>query len=330
MKVLRTRAEMQAWRAGAAGPLAFVPTMGFLHEGHLSLLREGRRRAEGGSLVLSIFVNPTQFGPREDLDRYPRDEAGDLAKAERVGSMWRSVRGPRRAVPVRDAHVGRRRGAGSAPVRGGRPGHFRGVCTVVAKLWGLVRPDVGLFGEKDFQQLAILKRMHAELGLVGEVVGMPIVREADGLAMSSRNVNLKGSARQEALAIPRYLAGVRGDSRAGSATRGRCSGTRRGAGAGAGRLRVARRCGGAAAGRRGGAAGAVRGGGVLRRRAADRQLRAAAVSGSGAGEGRGISLLGHVGGPEAAQGQAQGPRRPSRTSGERQRENPRAIRLALV
>lgn len=210
MKVLRTRAEMQAWRAGAAGPLAFVPTMGFLHEGHLSLLREGRRRAEGGSLVLSIFVNPTQFGPREDLDRYPRDEAGDLAKADACGvdvafcPLDRGVMYPYAThtwvdVEGLDQHL-----CGAA-----RPGHFRGVCTVVAKLWGLVRPDVALFGEKDFQQLAILKRMHAELGLVGEVVGMPIVREADGLAMSSRNVNLKGSARQEALAIPRYLAGVR-------------------------------------------------------------------------------------------------------------------------
>jgi len=210
MKVLRTRAEMQAWRAGATGPVGFVPTMGFLHEGHLTLLREGRRRSEGGSLVLSIFVNPTQFGPREDLDRYPRDEAGDLAKASSCGvdvafcPLDRSVMYPYAThtwvdVEGLDQHL-----CGAA-----RPGHFRGVCTVVAKLWGLVRPDVALFGEKDFQQLAILKRMHAELGLVGEVVGMPIVREADGLAMSSRNVNLKGAARQEALAIPRYLAGVR-------------------------------------------------------------------------------------------------------------------------
>jgi pantoate--beta-alanine ligase len=210
MRVLRTRAEVQAWRAGARGPVAFVPTMGFLHEGHLTLLREGRRLAEGGSLVLSIFVNPTQFGPREDLDRYPRDEAGDLAKAERCGVDVAFCPADRGAlypfathtwvdVEGLDRHL-----CGAA-----RPGHFRGVCTVVAKLWGLVRPDFGLFGEKDFQQLAILKRMHAELNLVGEVVGLPIVREADGLAMSSRNVNLKGSARQAALAIPRYLSGVR-------------------------------------------------------------------------------------------------------------------------
>lgn len=210
MRVLRTRAEVQAWRAGARGPVAFVPTMGFLHEGHLTLLREGRRRADGGALVLSIFVNPTQFGPREDLDRYPRDEAGDLAKAEGCGVDVAFCPADRRELYPYATHTWvdveglDRHLCGAA-----RPGHFRGVCTVVAKLWGLVRPDFGLFGEKDFQQLAIIKRMHAELNLVGEVVGMPIVREADGLAMSSRNVNLKGDARRDALAIPRYLSGVR-------------------------------------------------------------------------------------------------------------------------
>ncbi len=212
MLVLRTREELLAWRVSlpAGTPVAFVPTMGFLHEGHLSLLREGRRLAADGSLVLSIFVNPTQFGPKEDLDRYPRDEAGDLAKAEACGvdvafcptdknalypngtSTWVTVEGL-------DQHL-----CGAA-----RPGHFRGVCTVVAKLWGLVRPRWGLFGEKDYQQLAILRRMHADLNLVGEVVGLAIVREADGLAMSSRNTNLNSQARAEALAISRYLAGVR-------------------------------------------------------------------------------------------------------------------------
>ena len=212
MLVLRTREALLAWRASlpADAPVAFVPTMGFLHEGHLSLLREGRARAAGGSLVLSIFVNPTQFGPKEDLDRYPRDEAGDLAKADAWGvdvavcptdkkalypngtSTWVEVEGL-------DRHL-----CGAA-----RPGHFRGVCTVVARLWGLVRPRWGLFGEKDYQQLAILRRMHADLNLVGEVVGLPILREPDGLAMSSRNTNLNSQARGEALAISRYLAGVR-------------------------------------------------------------------------------------------------------------------------
>lgn len=217
--VLRTRAALQAWRAGLAAevPVAFVPTMGYLHEGHLSLLREGRRRAGAtGRLVLSIFVNPTQFGPSEDLDRYPRDEAGDLAKAASCGvdvafcptdplELYPFGAGTWVDVDGLDRHL-----CGAS-----RPGHFRGVCTVVAKLWGLVRPSVGLFGEKDYQQLAILRRMHADLFMVGEVVGQPIVREADGLAMSSRNANLRGTARTDALAISRYLAGVRGRFAAG-------------------------------------------------------------------------------------------------------------------
>lgn len=219
MLVLRTRSELISWRAGLepGTPVAFVPTMGFLHEGHLSLLREGRRRAGSGRLVLSIFVNPTQFGPHEDFDRYPRDEAGDLARAATCGvdvafcpqsraelypqgtQTWVEVQGL-------DQHL-----CGAS-----RPGHFRGVCTVVAKLWGLVRPDVALFGEKDYQQLAILRRMHADLFLPGEVVGMPIVREADGLAMSSRNANLSPEARQQALQISRYLAEVRARFAAGA------------------------------------------------------------------------------------------------------------------
>ncbi len=220
MIVLRTREELLAWRAGvpAGARVAFVPTMGYLHDGHLSLLRAGRALAgPSGALVLSIFVNPTQFGPTEDLDRYPRDEAGDLAKAAGCGvdvafcptdprTMY--PHGTRTWVEVEglDRHL-----CGAA-----RPGHFRGVCTVVAKLWGLVRPDFGLFGEKDYQQLAILRRMHADLNLVGEVVGQPIVREADGLAMSSRNTNLGPQARQDALAISRWLAAVRGRFAAGS------------------------------------------------------------------------------------------------------------------
>jgi len=213
MLVLRTREELLAWRASlpADASVAFVPTMGYLHEGHLSLLRAGRRRAAGGYLVLSIFVNPTQFGPKEDLDRYPRDEAGDLAKADACGvdvafcptdKQALYPHGTRTWVEVEglDQHL-----CGAS-----RPGHFRGVCTVVAKLWGLVRPSWGLFGEKDYQQLAILRHMHADLNLVGEVVGLAIVREPDGLAMSSRNTNLSPQARAEALAISRYLAGVRG------------------------------------------------------------------------------------------------------------------------
>jgi pantoate--beta-alanine ligase len=216
MLVVRTCAEVQAWRRSLAPGerVAFVPTMGYLHEGHLTLLRAGKLRAE--KLVLSIFVNPTQFGPNEDFDRYPRDEAGDLAKAASCGvdlafcPLERRELYPRGTqtwveVEALDRHL-----CGAS-----RPGHFRGVCTVVAKLWGIVQPDVSLFGEKDFQQLAILRRMHADLFMPGEVVGVPIVREPDGLAMSSRNANLSPEARAQALAISRWLAAVRARFAAG-------------------------------------------------------------------------------------------------------------------
>jgi pantoate--beta-alanine ligase len=186
--------------------------MGYLHEGHLALLREGRRRVppEQGELVLSIFVNPTQFDDGPDLDAYPRDEEGDLDKArdcgvslafcpESIEQLYPSGRGTWVEVKGLDERL-----CGAT-----RPGHFRGVCTVVAKLWGLVRPDVSFFGEKDYQQLAILRRLNAELFLPGEVVGVPTVRERDGLAMSSRNARLSTKARAQALAIPRLLRTVK-------------------------------------------------------------------------------------------------------------------------
>lgn len=209
MQIVRSVRELRAWRAGVER-VAFVPTMGYLHEGHLELLREARRRVPDGALALSIFVNPTQFNDPRDLQNYPRDEAGDLAKAASVGvdlafcpsdpselyppgaSTWIEVEGL-------DRHL-----CGAT-----RPGHFRGVCTIVGKLLALVRPSVAVFGEKDFQQLAIIRRMHRDLLLDGEIVGCPIVRESDGLAMSSRNARLSPSARSEALAIPRLLARVR-------------------------------------------------------------------------------------------------------------------------
>lgn len=215
MEVVRGVDEVRAWRSALPSDvrLAFVPTMGFLHEGHLSLLREGRRRVgPDGKLVLSIFVNPTQFAPNEDLDRYPRDEAGDLAKALAEGvdlafcplddselyPGGRDVMTWVQVEPLQKTLCGR-----------SRPTHFRGVCTVVTKLWNIVRPDVAVFGQKDFQQLAIIKRMHADTFLCGEVVGHEIVREPDGLAMSSRNSNLSPEERQQALAIPTFLAQVR-------------------------------------------------------------------------------------------------------------------------
>lgn len=195
--------EMLAARA-AGKRIAFVPTMGYLHEGHAALLRDARRR--GDLLVLSIFVNPTQFGPHEDFDRYPRDVPRDLTIAEKEGvdvvflPTKESMYPPGASTAVDVAGV-------SEPLEGEkRPGHFRGVATVVAKLFLIVQPHVAVFGEKDWQQLAVLRRMTADLNLPVEIVGHPIVREPDGLALSSRNVYLSPSERTRALSLSRSLA----------------------------------------------------------------------------------------------------------------------------
>jgi pantoate--beta-alanine ligase len=199
-------AAMSVWSEAARGRgerIALVPTMGALHAGHLSLLAEGRRRAQ--KLVLSIFVNPMQFGPNEDLAKYPRDLAGDLAKAASVGCDMAFVPeaaglyrpGFQTAIEVREVSQGL---CGAR-----RPGHFVGVATVVCKLFNVVRPHLALFGEKDFQQLAVIRRMVADLNLPVEVVGLPTVREPDGLALSSRNAYLAASDRQRAGAL---LAGL--------------------------------------------------------------------------------------------------------------------------
>jgi pantoate--beta-alanine ligase len=210
VELIKTPAEMRAradaWRA-AGKRIAFVPTMGYLHQGHVSLLEEGRRR--GDVLVLSIFVNPTQFGPKEDLSRYPRDLDGDLAKAERAGVDAAYVPdaaamyppGYQTFVEVEELQKGL---CGAS-----RPGHFRGVATVVLKLFHAVQPHVALFGRKDYQQLQVLSRMARDLDLGVEVVGLPIVREADGLAMSSRNAYLSGDERLRALALSRALLAAR-------------------------------------------------------------------------------------------------------------------------
>ena len=183
--------------------IAFVPTMGYLHEGHLSLLRAGRER--GDLLVLSIFVNPTQFGVGEDLDTYPRDLGRDVDLARSTGTDLIFVPEAMDMYPPGYATFVEVEGLGDGLCGANRPGHFRGVTTVVSKLFTLVQPHVALFGRKDFQQLAIIRQMTRDLNLPVEIVGLPIIREADGLAMSSRNVNLSPSERQQARALSEAL-----------------------------------------------------------------------------------------------------------------------------
>ncbi len=199
---LLLRQHCQSWRAQGL-TIALVPTMGFLHAGHLSLLDHARTLAD--KLVLSIFVNPTQFGPNEDLERYPRDLPRDLSLAEEHGvdlvfapepqAMYQPDHATWVTVPELAKGL-----CGAA-----RPGHFRGVCTVVAKLFGLVRPDWAVFGQKDWQQLAIIRRMVRDLELGVTIVGRPIFREPGGLAMSSRNVYLMPQERAQAPAIRQGL-----------------------------------------------------------------------------------------------------------------------------
>jgi pantoate--beta-alanine ligase len=215
--VLRTVAETAAWvdslrRSGRR--LALVPTMGFLHEGHVSLMREGRRRAD--VVAASIFVNPTQFGPKEDLSRYPRDLEGDLEKCASAGVE--AVFAP---VPAEVYPPGYQTYVDVEQVSQGlcgarRPGHFRGVATVVTKLLCLFKPQLALFGEKDYQQLQVIRALERDLNLGVEIIGMPTVREPDGLAMSSRNAYLSPEDRQRALALSRGLAAAQALCRSGT------------------------------------------------------------------------------------------------------------------
>ena len=196
MQIVRNSEELARARAAREGTLAFVPTMGALHAGHMALIDEAKKHAD--EVAASIFVNPTQFNDKRDLARYPRQENEDARKLEEAGCdlLW---------APAADdiypegfstsVHV-----SGIADRWEGehRPGHFNGVATVVAKLFMMMRPTAAIFGEKDFQQLAVIRRMTADLGFPIDIIGVPTVRESDGLAMSSRNALLSPAEREKA------------------------------------------------------------------------------------------------------------------------------------
>jgi pantoate--beta-alanine ligase len=199
VKALRTIAEFRCARAAAPGPLGLVPTMGALHEGHLSLVR--RARAECATVAMSIFVNPAQFGPGEDLARYPWPLERDLALAEDAGVGLVLVPSVEEMYPPGFATYVEVGGPALRWEGERRPGHFRGVATVVTKLFTITSPQRAYFGEKDFQQLQVVRRLARDLDLAVEVVGCPIVREPDGLALSSRNVYLTPEERPRATAL---------------------------------------------------------------------------------------------------------------------------------
>ncbi|HEY0401905.1 MAG TPA: pantoate--beta-alanine ligase [Blastococcus sp.] len=214
--VAESVAELRRLRAALPGPVALVPTMGALHEGHRTLVRAAREQA--ASVVVSVFVNPTQFGPGEDYDRYPRTWDADLAALAEEGADLVFHPEVEDVYPPGALGVTVDPGPLGSVLEGAvRPGHFGGVLTVVAKLFGLVRPDLALFGEKDYQQLTLIRALARELALGVEVVGVPTVREDDGMALSSRNRYLTPEQRTAAATISAALRGGAGAGPAGAA-----------------------------------------------------------------------------------------------------------------
>jgi len=207
MEILRTVGELRAWsrreRNDGGNTIGLVPTMGALHEGHASLIRAAK--ASVGSVAVSIFVNPTQFGPNEDFTRYPRSFEADCALAEAEGADVVFAPSVEELYPAGDATFVEVAGLGERLDGASRPGHFRGVATVVSKLFIAAEPDQAFFGQKYAAQVAVLRRMTDDLRLATEIVVCPIVREVDGLALSSRNVYLSTAEREWALTLSRAV-----------------------------------------------------------------------------------------------------------------------------
>lgn len=216
MKIFREPKKLQTWcarRRMDGRKIALVPTMGYLHEGHLSLIAAAKKKG-ADEIVVSVFVNPVQFGPNEDYAKYPRDEKADLAKCRVAGAT--AVFFPTPDNMYLDAHsVYVNEDALSASLCGARrPGHFRGVCTVVAKLFNLVHPHFAVFGQKDFQQAAVIRRMVRDLNFDLDIVVAPIIREPSGLARSSRNTYLSDNERARATALSQTLFAAQADVKA--------------------------------------------------------------------------------------------------------------------
>ena len=203
MKTLRTVEEVRAELTGRKA-VGLVPTMGAFHEGHLALIRAARAECE--TVVVSVFVNPAQFGAGEDFERYPRDEQRDSNLAEQAGTDYVFAPGPDEVYPTGYQTWVDVERLGSVLEGAHRPGHFRGVATVCLKLFNIVRPDRAYFGQKDAQQVAVVRRMVRDLELAVEIRAVPTVRDADGLALSSRNAYLSPEDRERALVLPRALA----------------------------------------------------------------------------------------------------------------------------
>ncbi|HEX4085867.1 MAG TPA: pantoate--beta-alanine ligase [Chthoniobacteraceae bacterium] len=206
MRIVRTVASAARQSRGIARPLVLVPTMGALHAGHLSLVRRARQLAgKSGSVAVSIFVNPTQFGPTEDFSRYPRPFHRDARLCREAGVDFIFNPSPGDMYPEGYSTYVDEERLSPGLCGKSRPGHFRGVCTVVLKLFNIIAPDIAVFGEKDYQQAAVIRRMARDLNLPVKIVAAPTVREPDGLAMSSRNAYLDAGQRAQAAVLRKAL-----------------------------------------------------------------------------------------------------------------------------